>query len=79
MMIKVITIAALSILFVGCANVPEEAATSGQKYAAQDEMVEQTGSHLKRKRQSGNVDVIDRDAIERAGRPHQGVAPGTGR
>ncbi len=77
-MIKIFTAAALSILFAGCASVPEQAAGE-QKYASQDEAVEQTGSHLKRKRQTGNVDVIDREAIERGGRPHQGVSSGTGR
>ncbi|MGW8392396.1 hypothetical protein [Pseudoduganella sp. HUAS MS19] len=73
MMIKVFIAAALSLLFVGCANVAEPA-VGGQQHASQDEMVEQTGSHLKRKRQTGNVDVIDRDAIQRAGRPHQGAS-----
>ncbi|SFG69787.1 hypothetical protein SAMN05518865_11690 [Duganella sp. CF458] len=77
-MIKIFTVAALSILFAGCANVPDQAAGE-QKYASQDEVVEQTGSHLKRKRQTVNMEVIDRDSIERNGRPHQGVNSGTGR
>lgn len=78
-MIKVFAAAALSMLFVGCADMPDQPVGDQKIASAQDEMVEQTGSHLKRKRQTGNVDVIDRDAIERAGRPHQGVPSGTGR
>jgi len=71
-MIKVFAAAALAMLFIGCANVPDQPA-GGQKYAADDEMVEQTGSHLKRKRQSVNVDVIDREEVQRVGRAHQSV------
>jgi hypothetical protein len=76
-MIKVFVITAMCSLFVGCASSPDRP-NDQQKVALadQEEAVEQTGSHLKRKRQSSNMDVIDRAEVERAGRPRSAVTTG---
>ncbi|XLZ71525.1 hypothetical protein ABT364_06025 [Massilia sp. SR12] len=71
---KALTAAGVCLLFAGCAsdpasNDPSQGKPAERKVAAQEERDDVTGSHLRRKRQTENVAVTDREAMERQGRP----------
>lgn len=82
-MIKLLTAAGLCLLFAGCATEPEasdpNAPKTAQQTAEKEERYEITGSHLRRKRQTDNMAVADREAMERQGRPAANIStPGAG-
>ena len=73
-MIKALTAAGLCLLVAGCATEPEagnasEPKPAQQQAAEKEERYEITGSHLRRKRQTDNMAVADRETLERQGRP----------
>ncbi|WP_374580715.1 hypothetical protein [Pseudoduganella sp.] len=73
-MSKALIAAGFCLLIAGCATEPE-ASNAGapqpaqQQAAEKEERYEITGSHLRRKRQTDNMTVADREALERQGRP----------
>lgn len=78
-MFKALTAAALCLLFAGCATDPatgesgEPKPDQPKQAAAWEEREEMTGSHLRRKRQTENVSVTDRETLERQGRPASNI------